>query len=144
MIFTLCLGNYMSLKLDVFLERPCITCDDILKSRIYEPFVFLLVETFDIVRYSSVVSPANNEYLVIDDFGGHVKSIVNHVRDWRPCISFRVVLLATARADGYVRVYFGLPSCKYIYYALSYCIQKSGKFPRNVERTIWNNKQTYV
>jgi hypothetical protein len=87
-----------------------------------------------------MVYPTNNEYLVIDDCSGHVTSFHTHVWDWRPFISFRVVLLATARIDASV----GLPSCKYIYSALSYCIQKSGKFPGNIERTIWNNKDIFV
>jgi hypothetical protein len=82
---------------DAFLEWPCIIYDAILNSRINEPFIFLVVETFDTVRWLiATVAPANNEYLVIDDCSGHGTSFRTHVWDWRPYIRFRVVLLATA------------------------------------------------
>jgi hypothetical protein len=75
------------------------------------------------------MSPANNEYLVIDDFSGHATSFHTHVWDWRPCISFRVVLLASTRTVASEHPSVDLSSCKYIYSALTYCIKNLVNFP---------------
>jgi hypothetical protein len=86
------------------------------------------------------VSPANIEYLVIDDSSGHVRSFHTQVRDWRPCISLRVVLLATASIGSSI----GLSSCKYIYSSLSYCIKNLVNFPVTLrERSKITNRHIY-